>query len=247
MANYDPATYGDSFADVYDSWYGDITNTDETVAGISRLANGHDVLELGVGTGRLALPLAGTGLRVVGIDASASMLAKLAAKPGAHRVETICADMAHLPLTERQFGVVFAAFNTFFNLTSSHDQQRCLEAVAQLVQPGGVLAIEGFVPPTEGLSDGGISVRDITPTTAVLSVSMVEHETQVIRGHHIEISAAGNRMRPWMLHYRTPAQLDESAKAAGFTLRERWSDWTGTPFGEDADTHISIYQLDPAS
>ena len=124
MDGYDAGTYGQGFADVYDDWYGDVSDVDATVEGVLALLEGQGagpVLELGVGTGRLALPLAGRGVEVVGVDASEEMLARLRAKPGADGVRAVHGDMAHLGdlALDGPFAVVFAAFNTFFNLTDA--------------------------------------------------------------------------------------------------------------------------------
>lgn len=258
---YGADTYGESFADVYDDWYADVSDIDATVATIARLAGDGPVLELGVGTGRLAIPLAAAGVRVVGVDASPSMLRLLADKPGADAVTVVLADMAHLaegPGAEEiasvgPYTVAFAAFNTFFNLATPDDQRRCLEGVFDLLAPGGVLVIEGFVPPEDGMTDGGVSVRDITADAAVLTVSKHDPDAQIIRGHHIEMRADGNRMRPWIVRYLTPEQLDASAAAVGFVRTNRWATWSGSPFnpspsnGPDhpptsSDVHVSVYQ-----
>ena len=245
MEEYGPATYGEGFADVYDDWYHDVSDVEATVAGVRGLAGTGPVLELGVGTGRLAIPLAEAGATVVGVDASGAMLTRLTTKPGGERVIAVEADMSELPVRAGRFSLAFAAFHTFFNLPNSNAQQRCLDRVAVALQAGGRLVIEGFVPPAEGMTDGGVSVREVTTDTAVITVSQHDHERQLIRGQHIEFSAEGTRMRPWMLHYRTPAQLDEQACAAGFRLEHRWADWTGTPFAEDDDAHVSVYRLIP--
>lgn len=247
---YDAATYGESFADVYDDWYGDITDGPATVASVVELAAGGRVLELGVGTGRLALPLAAAGADVVGVDASPAMLDLLAAKPAADTIPLHLLDMATIgsdPELARRgpFSVVFAAFNTFFNLPDDDAQRACLDGAAHLLSDDGVLAVEGFVPPAGGLADGGVSVREVTADAAVLTVSRHDLDAQVIRGHHIEIRAEGNRLRPWRIHYRTPAQLDASAAAAGFVLLHRWADWAQTPFAAH-DTHVSIYRREPS-
>jgi len=247
---YDAATYGESFADVYDDWYGDVTDAEATVACLLQLAGDGPVLELGIGTGRIALPLAATGIPVVGVDASPTMLERFGAKPGAETVSTHLLDMARIGrdaelAREGPFSVVFAAFNTFFNLPDDRAQQACLAGAATLLADGGILAVEGFVPPSEGLTDGGVSVREVTTDAAVLTVSRHDPEHQLIRGHHIEILTDGNRLRPWQIHYRTPAQLDASAATAGFVLVHRWADWDRTPFA-DHDTHVSVYRKESA-
>ena len=243
--DYDSTTYGESFADVYDDWYGDVSDVAATVASVASLAGSGSVLELGVGTGRLAIPLAATGTRVVGVDASPAMLERLAAKPGAAAVTVHQLDMAAIATlaasTPGGFSVVFAAFNTFFNLPDDSSQAACLSGAVDVLADDGVVAIEGFVPPAEGLSDGGVSVRDVTTDAAIITVSKHDAEHQIIRGHHVEIRAEGNRLRPWIIHYRTPDQLDASAAAAGLVLSERWATWDQTPFA-DHDTHISIYR-----
>jgi SAM-dependent methyltransferase len=242
MDDYGPETYGESFADVYDDWYGEVSDVEATVAGVAALADGGPVLELGVGTGRLAIPLAGTGLEVVGIDASAAMLGRLAAKPGGDRVRTIRADMAAPPVRPGHFAVAFAAFNTWFNLVDEDAQARAAASLASTLRPGGRVAIEGFVPPVDGMTDGGVSVRDVATDRAVLTVSQHDQTAQRIRGQHVDISAAGIVMRPWMLHYRTPAQLDALFAAHGFALERRDAGWDGSPFDDRSDSHVSVYR-----
>lgn len=242
MDDYGPETYGESFADVYDDWYDEVSDVEATVAGVVALANGGPVLELGVGTGRLAIPLAATGLEVVGIDASAAMLGRLATKPGGDRVQSIRADMATPPVRPGHFTVAFAAFNTWFNLVDEAAQDRAAASLATALRPGGCVAVEGFVPPVDGMTDGGVSVRDVTTDRAVLTVSQHDHAAQRIRGQHVDISAAGIVMRPWMLHYRTPQQLDTLFGSHGFVLERRSASWDGTPFDDRSDSHVSVYR-----
>ena len=247
---YLPSTYGQSFADVYDDWYAEVSDVDATVALLASVADGRPVLELGIGTGRLAIPLAAAGASVVGVDASPAMLDILRAKPGAAAVIAIEADMAALgavpAIAEHgPFGVVFAAFNTLFNLPTDAEQAACLAECHDLLTGEGRLVIEGFVPPDDGLADGGVSVRDVTVDAAVITVSKHDADQQLIRGHHIEMRVDGNTMRPWIIHYRMPEQLDASAAAAGFVLDQRWADWHRTPFDPAVhDVHVSVYRKD---
>jgi len=243
VKGYTASSYGDGFADIYDDWYTDISDIDATVNAVAALADGGAVLELGIGTGRLALPLAERGLAVTGIDASPAMLDALRAKPGANLVELVEADMADPGLAGRSYAVAFAAFNTFFNLTDTAAQESCFAAMSACLQPSGHFAIEGFVPPVDGMSDGGMSVRDITVDRAVLTISQHDSANQTISGQHVDISEAGIRMRPWMMHYRTPDQLDVAASSAGFVLESRTADWQGTSFDSQSETHVSVYRL----
>jgi SAM-dependent methyltransferase len=118
---YGPASYGDAMADVYDEWYAELPQLDAAVECLFTLAEGGTVLELGVGTGRLALPLAARGVRVVGVDASAAMIERLRAKPGSEAVVATVGDMA-APTPSGPFTLVFAAVNTFFGLDTEQAQ-----------------------------------------------------------------------------------------------------------------------------
>ena len=239
------ATYGERFADVYDDWYGDITDVVACTATLARLAGGRPVLELGVGTGRLAIPLAERGVEVVGVDSSPAMLVKLAAKPGSDRVETVLGDMADPPVGDRRFGLVFVAFNTFFNLASAEEQQRCLDAVARLLDDGAHFVLEAFVPP-DGHDEPDGPDRTVTPTRlttdrVVLTATIHDRPAQTITGQHIDITEDRTTLRPWKIRYASPGQLDAMAGTAGLRLVDRWAGWDGEPFGPDSPAHVSVY------
>ncbi|MET0904360.1 MAG: class I SAM-dependent methyltransferase [Acidimicrobiales bacterium] len=243
MDGYDAATYGDRFADVYDDWYGELTDVDACTERLAALARGGPVLELGVGSGRLALPLAARGVEVHGIDASAAMLDRLRTKPGGEAVRLTTGDMADLDIVDPPaFSVVFAAFNTFFNLTTAAAQQRCVERVARLLRPDGLFVIEAFVPADDdGDGPSPVTPRHISADEVVLSVSHHDGRQQTITGQHIHITEQGIRLRPWHLRYARPAELDAMADAAGLALAWRHADWEGTPFGPDSGAHVSGY------
>ncbi len=263
MAEFEPGSYGDAFADVYDQWYPDVTDVEACVARVAELADAPGVgdaavLELGVGTGRLALPLAARGLRLTGVDASAAMLERLAAKPGADRLRLVAGDMADLGATDLDaagpdgfgppFQVVLIAYNTLFNLADDDAQARCLAGAAARLAPGGRLVVETFVPadpdpdPPPGRSAaGGLSVSRVTASEVVLNASMHDLATQTVVGQHIQLSEAGTRLRPWRIHYLHPDQLDALARRAGLAGLERWGDWRATAFDEDSPTLISVY------
>jgi SAM-dependent methyltransferase len=245
VEGYDAATYGERFADVYDDWYGDVTDADACTKRIAELAAGGPVLELGVGSGRLALPLAARGVEVHGIDASAAMLERLQAKPGAHAIHLTQGDMAELDLVDPPpFAIVFAAFNTLFNLATADSQRRCLERAAALLAPDGLVVVEAFVPPDPGVAGpaGSVSPRSIAVDEVVLSVSHHDEGQQTITGQHVHITEDGIRLRPWHLRYAPPAELDAMAADAGLVLAWRRADWSDTPFGPDAGVHVSAYR-----
>jgi len=246
VEGYDASTYGERFADVYDDWYADLGEVDDCVKALIELAGGGRVLELGVGTGRLAIPLTEAGVEVTGIDASPAMLQRLAAKPGGDRVEAILGDMAAPPLGDRHFAAAFVAYNTFFNLVDVEDQRRCLRAVADHLEAGGRVAIEAFVPDDDALDSGSrVEARTVTADKVVLSVSRSDRAAQELSGQYVDITEAGIRLRPWRIRWATPDQLDALAADAGLGLVERWAGWDRSPFGPDDDAHVSVYARRP--
>ena len=243
MDGYTDSTYGDAFADVYDEWYAgisDVATTIDLLVEIAGAVPSSPVLELGVGTGRLAIPLAAKGLTVVGLDSSSAMLAKLAANDDTGSVTACRGDMVD-DQPAGPFGLVFVAYNTFFNLLTESRQQDCFRAVADRLLPGGAFVIEAFVPePQPGSS---VAVRSMTMDSVVLSVSTHDETTQTAQGHYISISESGGvRMRPWAIRYASVAELDAMAAASGFRLDSRWENADRTSFTTDSPRHVSVYR-----
>ena len=258
MSDTQPGSYGDAFADVYDRWYADVTDVAACVARVAELAatddradaSGANVLELGAGTGRLALPLAARGLSVTALDVSVAMLERLQAKPGARHVRVVEADMARLDHDDlvagtpdgRPFAVVLVAYNTLFNLPDEDAQRACLRGAAACLAEGGRLVVEAFVPTDERDPSNDLTVSRVGPDEVVLTATAHDPVAQVITGQHVQITDAGTRLRPWRVRYLRPDQLDRMAASCGLALEERWSDWRGTPFDDDASAvHVSTY------
>jgi SAM-dependent methyltransferase len=243
VRGYDDQSYGEGFADVYDDWYADITDVAATTATLSDLASGGRVLELGVGTGRLALPLAAAGVEVHGVDSSPVMLDRLRAKPGAAAVHASVADMVD-GLPDGPFALVFVAYNTFFGLLTEERQQACMAAVASRLAPGGAFAIEAFVPDPEHEPASSVTVRSVHVDRVVLSVSTADPDAQRAEGQYIDITEAGGvRLRPWSIRWATPGQLDDMAGRAGLRLDSRWGGFDRSPFDADSARHVSVYRL----
>jgi SAM-dependent methyltransferase len=242
-SDYGSSTYGDRFADVYDDWYGgDDQDTAAAVDRLAELAGDGPVLELGVGTGRLAVPLAARGIAVTGVDASEAMLERLASKPG--NVTTHVGDMAG-PLPDGPWSLVVVARNTFFNLTSEEAQRAALAEVRRVLAPEGSLVIEAFVP--DGSKQrSSVEVREVDVDRVLLFVDRHDPERQQAWSSFVELTPEGNRFRPCLIRYATPDQLDEMAADAGLTLAERSSDWRRGPFGPDSVRHVSRYSAGPA-
>lgn len=245
MHGYGDTSYGDAFADVYDTWYDDISDVTATVTSIAELAAQADgpIVELGVGTGRIAIPLA---LRahptpVVGIDTSAAMLAVMATKPEASAVTAVVGDMVDA-LPDGPLAVVFVAYNTFFNLPTAARQQQCFDAVAARLAPDGCFVVEAFVPEQPPRHGSHVEVRTIAADRVVLSVSMHDGDAHTAEGQFVEFTERGGvRLRPWSICYAGPDRLDAMAAAAGLRLRDRWSDFAKAQFDADSTHHVSVY------
>lgn len=242
MSAYDETTYGERIAEVYDDWYTGVFDEQATVAALKDLAGAGPVLELGIGTGRIALPLAALGLEVHGLDASEAMVANLHAKPGGERLPVTIGNFAEVGV-DRVFSLVFVAFNTFFMLTSQEEQVRCFANVAAHLTEGGLFVIEAFVP------DQSRFIRHQTTQVTKVETDRVKLETsqhdpvqQRSISQHVVISEAGIKLYPIEMRYAWPSELDLMARLAGMRLRQRWGGWRREPFTAASGSHISVYE-----
>ena len=243
---YGPETYGDRWADVYDEWYGGEGDVDATVARL--------VAPGGRGSGARARsrhrspgdPVGrNAGCEVVALDASAAMLDRLRAKPGGDAVSTVVGDMADVEVGGT-FAVVFVAFNTFFNLTTQADQERCFRNIAGVLEPGGALVLEAFVPDASRVPPAqAVEARSVSPDRVVLQATRHDTAAQRVDMTTIVITEAGIRLLPLQARYASPAELDEMARHAGLECTERWADWRGTVFTPTSSEHVSVYRPSP--
>jgi SAM-dependent methyltransferase len=243
MQGYGPTSYGDGFADVYDEWYpgsDDVAAVVELVAQLVPSRTGR-VLELGVGTGRLAIPLAAAGMDVHGVDTSSAMLDRLRARDPDRRVALTVGDMVD-DQPGGPFDVVLVAYNTLFNLESAERQAACFVAAAERLAPAGALVVEAFVPEDPPQEGPTLDVRSMTATEVVLSVWTDDPVDQRAQGHFVHlVDGATVRLRPWAIRYAPPLELDAMATAAGLSLRGRWEDFHRSPFTAGSPRHVSVY------
>ncbi len=239
MQGFGPSTYGDGFADVYDQWYGSITDAEATADFVAARCGTGPLLELGVGSGRLVPALRRAGCTVIGIDASHEMLRRCQTDLGRVR-----ADLGHLPFGRpASVGGAICAFNTLFNLPTADAQGDLLARIGVVLAADGHLVIEAITGAAlPGAPSQSVGVSRMSADDLVLSATVVDAATQTIQGQHVEITATGIKLRPWLLRWTTPEQLDAIAVDAGLLLVERYGDWDGRPFSEDSDKHVSVYR-----
>lgn len=247
MRDYDSATYGQRMAGTYDWFIGDVGEESDTEALVSFLrteAPDGPALELGVGTGRVAIPLARDGLEVVGIDASEAMLATLRDKPGGHLVHPICCDFADFDLG-RRFKLVYAVFRTFFMLTTQEAQICCLQCVRRHLEPDGILVMDasGLDPAHFG---DQVEVRSIGVDSLVVTFMRHDIAAQTLDRQNVVVDGSGVRLFPARMRYAWPPELDLMARVAGLSLRRRWQDWTRSPFVTPTRNFVSVYGPGPA-
>jgi SAM-dependent methyltransferase len=239
---YGPSTYGERISPIYDELYEGKFDTEGAVTFLAELAGDGPALELGVGTGRVAIPLAEQGIDVHGIDASEAMVQRLRTKPGGDRVNVVIQDFADLDV-EGSFPLVYVVFNTFFALLTQDDQARCFRAVAEHLAPEGAFVIEAFVPDLTrfGRYRQRVEAGDLSLDRVHLEVSRHDPVNQRVDGQHVVITEAGTRLYPVHLRYAWPSELDLMARLGGLRLRERWGSWRRDPFNESSERHISVY------
>jgi SAM-dependent methyltransferase len=233
------ARYDESSAEMFDrEVVGPVVDLLVELAGSGR------ALELGIGTGRIALPLAQRGVLVHGIELSDAMVARLRAKPGGDDIHVTIGDFA-MATVGGTFSLAYLVFNTIFNLTTQEAQVACFRNVAAHLVPGGCFVIEAAVPDVQRLVPGE-KIRAFHVSRNRWGFDEYDIATQGLTSHHLEIVDGRLERNSVPFRYAWPAELDLMAQLAGMRLRERWSGWKREPFTSDSRQHVSIWEKPPS-
>ena len=242
MADFDdPAFLGDRWAGAY----ADLTFGPDPALAVEFLAALADragkVLELGIGGGRVALPLARRGIAIEGIEASQAVLDRLRATPGGESIPVVLGDMADVAVTG-PYRLVYLVWSGLFHLPSQARQVECFGNAARVLAPGGAFVIESFVP-DPALLDRGVEVSTVTEDSASMTLTRHDPVAQRIFTQRVRFGDGRKvRLFPVAMRYCWPSELDLMAELAGLRLRERYADFSRAPFGADSRRHVSVYE-----
>ncbi|HUH08021.1 MAG TPA: class I SAM-dependent methyltransferase [Egibacteraceae bacterium] len=233
------ARYDESAADMFDPRV-----VEPAVDFLAGAVGGGRALELGIGTGRIALPLAQRGVAVHGIEMSKAMVARLRVKPGGEDIGVTIGDFS-TTAADGSFSLAYLVFNTILNLTTQQDQIACFRNVARHLVPGGCFVLEVEVPQLQRLPPGE-TIRAFHVSETRWGFDEYDVAAQGLTSHQFEIVDARVERLSVPFRYAWPSELDLMAQIAGMTLRERWGGWQQEPFTSESRTHVSVFQK-PAS
>jgi SAM-dependent methyltransferase len=241
MKDYKPVmSFGEDIAQMYR----DVQRGDENtaVAFLEQLAGRGPALELAIGTGRIALPLAARGIRVDGVDISPAMVDQLRAKPGGDQLSVTIGDFADVPVLGT-YRLIFVVWNTLFNLLTQEDQVRCFENVAAHLTDDGAFVVEAFVPAFlyRLRNHQYVEAEAIEVDEVRLDVLRHDAATQRLEESHVSLSRMGVHLQPVVQRYAWPSELDLMARIAGLRLKGRWGGWDRAPFNASSSAHVSVY------
>ena len=241
MKGYEPVmSFGEDVAEMDR----DVQRGDEiaAVAFLEQLAGRGPVLELGIGAGRIALPLAARGVRVDGVDLSPAMVAQLRAKPGGDEISVTVGDFADVP-APGAYCLIFVVWNTLFNLLTQEDQVRCFENVAAHLGDDGSFVVEAYVPASlyRLRNDQYVDAEAVQVDEVRLDVLRHDAATQMLEESHVSLSRTGVHLNPVVQRYAWPSELDLMARIAGLRLQGRWGGWAREPFSSSSNAHVSVY------
>jgi SAM-dependent methyltransferase len=235
--------FGERVAERYDESSAEMFDpavVDPAVNFLAKLAGSGAALELGIGTGRIALPLAQRGIPVHGIDLSEAMVARLRAKLGAEGIGVTIGDFATTTV-EGTFSLAYLVFNTINNLTTQDEQIACFQNVAAHLEPGGCFVIEVGVPALQRLPPGE-TIRAFEVSDAYLGFDEYNVASQGLISHHYRVVDGKLELNSVPFRYVWPSELDLMARFAGMALRERWSGWNREPFTSESTKHVSVWE-----
>jgi SAM-dependent methyltransferase len=239
-----PRNYFDErIAERYETYWPELFEpavVDPAVNFLTDLAGTGAALELGIGTGRIALPLSQRGVPVHGIELSPAMVVQMRTKPGADDIDVTIGDFSTTKV-DRTFTLAYLVRNTITNLTSQDEQVECFHNVAAHLEPGGCFVIENYIPELQRLPPGE-TIHAFTVTPTHLGFEEYDVATQIAFSHHYWVIDGQLETSSAPFRYVWPSELDLMARLAGMTLRERWSDWDRAPFTSESRSHISVWQ-----
>ena len=240
MKNHNDEAYDEQMAAIYDAWYSDLD--DDMLEVLENLANGGRALELGIGTGRVALPLQQRGLEVHGIDASEAMIAQLHAKPGEDKIPVTLGNLADVAV-DGKFSLIYVVFSTFFVLLTQEEQVRCFENAANHLDPQGHFVIEAYVPDLRRFDQGqAVRALHVGMDEVRLETSLFEPMNQQVTSQRVVMTGQGIQLYPHKVRFAWTSELDLMARIAGLQLFERWENWKQIPFSGGSMRHISVYR-----
>lgn len=238
-------TYGENVAKVYDDMFlvPFAPDTAAAVEFLRGLAGDGPALELGVGTGRVALPLVRSGVEVHGIDSSEPMIRILRKKPGGESLPVTMGTFARFDL-DRRFPLIYVVFNTFFSLLTQDEQVSCFESVATHLAPGGAFVMQAFVPDVTrfDVHNQRVSVESLSADELTLDASTHDAAEQRTDNLHVVVQDGKVELYPVKIRYAYVSELDLMARIAGLKLRERWAGWDRTPYPSPRWMHISVWE-----
>ena len=235
--------FDERVAERYDESTADLFSpeaVDPVVDFLSELAGGGRALELGIGTGRIALPLAQRGVEVHGIELSRAMAAKLREKQGGEEISVTIGDFSSTRV-DGTFSLAYVVFNTIVNLTTQAGQVACFRNVAAHLEPGGCFVVEVLVPDLRRLPPGE-TMRVFDASEGHWGIDEYDVASQGLVSHHFSLVAGAIERVSMPFRYVWPAELDLMAELAGMRLRERWSGWRREPFASESRKHVSVWE-----
>src|SRR3954451_6636799 len=241
MEEYTESTYGDRIAEAYDERFVRRLDTMAAVEAIADLATASGatrVLELAIGTGRIALPLKERGFDVRGVDVSEAMVAKLREKPNGDEIPVTIGNFADVPV-DGTFKLIYLVFNTLFALLTQAEQIECMENVATHLEPSGIFVIECFVPDLSRYQRGqSVTATEVGVDAVELDLARHTATEQRVDASHVVIRDGDVRVYPVKIRYAFPTELDLMARLAGLKLRARWGGGEREPFTDESGSHV---------